>query len=183
MSIKPEKWRQLNRKTIFDTKFLKVFEDTVELPSGDVYDDYTVVSLISGVIIVATDIDDNLITFFEYKHAINEVVLTLPSGGIDEGHSVLETAAKELLEETGYVSEELELVKTLREYPSKLDHIIHVVRAKNAKKVQEVEHESTESIGEVRLIPANAKNISELFEASAAIAALALTIPGLLKTS
>ena len=181
MTDKPQPWERVSRETILDTRFVKVFNDVVKLPAGNVLDDYTVVSLKTGAIIVATDTEGNLITFYEYKHGIRRVVLTLPGGGVEDGQSPLETASKELLEETGYYSDELELVKVLHEYPSKLDHSIYVVRAKNARKIQDVEHELTESIGEVHLLPLDTQNGSDLFEASAAIAALALTLPEFLK--
>lgn len=156
---------------------MKVYQDTVKLPSGDILDDYTVASLNSGVVVVATDADGKLITQFEYKYAINQVILNLPSGSIEGSESPLEVAAKELLEETGYKSDDLELIKETYEYPSKLTHSIYVVRAKNAVKVQDVAHESTESISEVHLISADMKDFGGSFNTTYNISALALTLP------
>ena len=48
-------WERTHRETLLDTRFMKVYEDTVRLPDGNVIDDYTVVTLPSGVIVVATD--------------------------------------------------------------------------------------------------------------------------------
>ena len=79
---------------------MKVYEDTVRLPDGNVIDDYTVVTLPSGVIVVATDEEGRLLTQYEYKYAINKTILNLPSGSIEGGVSVLDTAKKELLEES-----------------------------------------------------------------------------------
>lgn len=160
---------------------MKVYQDTVRLPTGEVVDDYTVASLPSGVVIVATDTEGRLITQFEYKYAIDKVILNLPSGGIEDGLPPLEVAAKELLEETGYVSTDLELIHTVHEYPSKLDHKLHIVRAKNAVKVQEPEHELTESISEVRLITADMSDYGGIFNTTYNITALALTLPEFLK--
>lgn len=181
MDSKPQKWQRLNRETLLDTKFLKVFEDTVKLPSGDVFDDYSVVSLPDGVIIVATDINEKLITQFEYKYAIDKVILNLPSGGVENGDSPLEAAAKELLEETGYGSDDFELIETVYEYPSKLDHILYIVRVKNARKIQDVQHEVTESISEVHLISADMDDFGGKFDTTYGITALALTLPEFLR--
>lgn len=177
MSLKPEKWQQISRKTLLDSKFMKVYEDTVKLPSGAIFDDFTVATLPSGVIVVATDQEGKLITQFEYKYAIDKVILNLPSGSVEKGRSPLEVAALELLEETGYESEELELIQTTYEYPSKLTHEVHIVRAKNAVKVREVQHEPTESIGDVHLISADMPDFGGVFDTTYNITALALTLP------
>jgi ADP-ribose pyrophosphatase len=181
MDSQIEHWKRLSRKSLVDTKFLKVYEDTVELPNGTIFDDYTVAALPSGVVIVATDVEGKLLTQFEYKYAIDKIILNLPSGSVEDGDSVFVTAAKELLEETGYVSEELELIQETYEYPSKLSHSLYIVRAKNAKKVQDAVHEDSESISEVRLISADMQDYGGVFDTTYNITALALTLPEFLK--
>jgi len=181
MNYKPDKWQRLHRKMLLDTNFLKVYQDTVKLPTGVMIDDYTVATLPSGVVVVATDPEGRLLTQFEYKYAIDKVILNLPSGSVDNGRSPLEVAAAELLEETGYESSELELIRTTHEYPSKLTHQLHVVRAKNAVKVKEVEHEATESIGKVHLITADMPDYGGIFDTTYNITALALTLPEFIK--
>lgn len=109
----------------------------------------------SGVVIVATDCSDNLLVQYEYKYAIDKTILNLPSGSVEENDSILATATRELLEETGYESNELELIDTLYEYPSKADHLIYIVRAKNARKTSDVTHEITETINAVKLLSPN----------------------------
>jgi len=181
MDQKPQKWQRLHRETLLDTKFMTVYQDTVKLPTGAVFDDYTVATLPSGVIVVATDPEGRLITQFEYKYAIDKVILNLPSGSVEYGRTPLEVAALELLEETGYESKELELIQTTYEYPSKLDHRVHIVRAKNAIKVKPAAHEATESISEVHLISADMPDYGGIFDTTYNITALALTLPEFLK--
>ena len=158
-----------------------MYNDHVQLPSGYIIDNYSVVSMPSGVIVVATDQQDRLITQFEYKYAIDKTILNLPSGSMEGDESVLEVAARELLEETGYVSDELELIRTAYEYPSKADHVIHIVRAKNAYKSGTIHHEATESIGPVHLITADMEDYGGVFDTTYNITALALTLPTYLR--
>jgi len=151
------------------------------MQTGHIIEDYSVVSMPSGVIIVATDTKERLITQFEYKYAIDKTILNLPSGSIENDESVLEVAARELLEETGYSSEDFELIQTVYEYPSKADHVIHIVRAKNAYKSSVAEHEATESIGPVHLITSDMEDYGGIFDTTYNITALALTLPNFLK--
>jgi len=160
---------------------MKVYLDEVQLPNGGTIPDYSVVTLPSGVIVVATDTEGKLITQYEYKYAINKTILNLPSGGVEDGLSVLENAKKELLEETGYASDEVELIADFYEYPSKADHHIYIVRIKNAHKIKEPEHETTENISPVRLISPN-ETSKDKFDTTYAVSALAAAAPEFLST-
>lgn len=176
-------WKKISRRIVYETKFIKLFEDTVKLPNGQVLDDYSVINFPNSVVIVATDENDRILLFSEYKYAIDEEILTFPAGGIEGNQTPTEAALRELLEETGYTSTEVEVVGESRDYPSKIQHTDYIVRIKNAKKVQQAEHEATESIGEVRLIPLN--EINDLwqkgkFNCAYMTAALANTFPELL---
>jgi len=139
-------WKLLERKKAFASKFVTVYEDTVELPSGKIIDDYTVIEKPNVVIIVATDSNNNIIVLHEYKYAAGKKLLTLPAGHIEKNEDTLSAAKRELLEETGFGSEELEEIGELYEYPTKDLHKIYVVRAKNVIRKASLQHEETEMI-------------------------------------
>src|SRR3989344_8424401 len=115
-------WKRLARKTLIDTKFLKVYEDKVKLPNGNIIDDYSVIAKPSYSMIVALNTDGNIITIDEYKYAIDRVIHTLPAGHIEEGEDPLESAKRELAEETGYTGGEWEYLGEFYEYPTKDSH-------------------------------------------------------------
>ena len=182
MSQQYPSWERKSRRVLVDTPYMRVYEDVVLLPTGDTID-YTVVNMPSGVVVVATDSNDRLIVQYEYKYAINKTILNLPSGSMDKGESVLAAAKRELLEETGYESNEFEVVQTLYEYPSKADHLIYIVRATNAKKVKEVVHEVTENISPVILLLPDDKDYDGVFDTTYNVSAIALTLPNFLHKS
>lgn len=173
-------WKRLDRETLLNSPYMQVWQDIVELPSGEIINDYSVASLPNGVIVVATDENANLIMFNEYKYAVDTTILSFPAGGIDGDESPIEAAARELLEETGYQSTEFEQLAALFVHPSKIKHIDYIVRAKNATQVKNVEHESTEMIGSIQLVPIN--RIKELreegkFNTTYLLSAIALAFP------
>lgn len=145
-------WQLVSRKNLVQSRFLEVFADTVKLPNGTVIEDYTLVKKHDVVLIIATTPDDKILTFREYKYAADEMLNTVPAGHVDEGEDPLATAKRELLEETGYTSDEFTLCQTLCEYPTKDLHRVYVVAAKNIRLSGEQSLEETESIEGMRLV-------------------------------
>lgn len=176
-------WKRIKRKNIYDTKFVKLYEDTIELPNGQVFDDYSIIKFPDSVVIVATDNNDNLLLFKEYKYAINEHIFSFPAGGIEPGQTPVEAALRELEEETGYTAEETEVVGVSNDYPSKVQHTDYIVRIKNARKEKDIKHENTEFIGVVQAL--SKSEVNKLWskgklKASYMVVALAHTFPELL---
>ena len=146
------KWECVDRRTLVDTPFLKVYSDTIRLPNGSLIDDYTVIKKRDVVIVVATDVDDKVLIQKEYRYAVNQTLWSLPGGQSDADETPEETAARELLEETGYGGGEYEVVDVLYEYPTKDAHTITVVRARHVSWQKEVIHEATEAISDLQWI-------------------------------
>jgi ADP-ribose pyrophosphatase len=171
-------WQTLERRTIYSTKFLTLFEDTVKLPNGHIINDYSVVKKPDGVIVVATDTNNNLLVLEEYKYAVDQYLLGLPAGHIEPNLTPPENAKKELLEETGYSSDEFEQVGILYDYASKDMHTTYVFRAKNIVKLADTAHEDTETINNFQLVPISTikQQITDgLWKSAEKIAALGLS--------
>lgn len=103
--------------------------------------------------IVALDTEDCLILVRQYRHGLRRIALGLPAGGIEEGEPVLEAAARELLEETGYRSTgALTLVASLSANAASHTNFCHTVLAENVSAVSAPRHDPTEVI-EVERMP------------------------------
>lgn len=167
-------WKLISRKKVYDSKFLKVYEDAVELPNGNIIDDYTVVEKPSIVMVVATTSDDKVVVLQEYKYAAGKQLLTLPAGHIKASEKPVDAAKRELLEETGFTAKSFEEVGILHDYPTKDLHLVHVVRARNITAAGNEKHEETESITWHLLQSKDIKRqiTSGQWQASSAVAAL-----------
>jgi len=173
-------WKMLNRKKVFDSRFVKVYEDTVELPNGNILEDYTVVEKPSIVVIVATDEKNNIFVLREYKHGAQKVLWTLPAGHKPEHESAVEAAQRELKEEVGATGGVFEELGVLHDYPSKDIHKTFVVRAKNVVLTDAPNHEETESIACEILSIGQLKEQVKKKEWHSSLALAALTFSGIL---
>jgi len=76
--------------------------DTVELPNGDLVA-REVVEHPGAVAILALDDEDRVLMIRQYRHPVGATLWEIPAGLRDvAGEALVETARRELLEETGY---------------------------------------------------------------------------------
>ncbi len=95
-------WKTKSRRTILDhSKFLRVEEHEVELPDGQVINDWSWVITPDFVNVVAITVDGTFVCFRQIKYAAG-VTLGITGGYIEPGEDPLVAAKRELLEETGY---------------------------------------------------------------------------------
>jgi ADP-ribose pyrophosphatase len=146
-------WKVLKSELVFDEKWYKLRRDEVELPNGIVLDDYYV-SVRPDVVLTFPVTEAGEVIFVrQYKHAAADVFIELPGGVIDDHETNPEEAAKrEMLEETGYTSDTIELLSEVIDNPTKDTNKIYFYLARNVRKVAEQDLDESESI-EVLKVP------------------------------
>ena len=88
----------------FAGRLLRLTVDLVRVGNG-VEAQREVVHHQGGVGIVAVTEDGEVLLVRQYRHPAGELLWEIPAGGREPGESVLETARRELAEETGYGAE------------------------------------------------------------------------------
>lgn len=72
-------------------------------------------------------LDDGRVVMIEnFRHSIDRVLIELPAGTIDEGEAPEQTAARELIEETGYGAAKLEKAHEFYSCPGIFDELMHL---------------------------------------------------------
>ena len=144
MSLK--KWKVKKSDLVFDNKWYKLRQDVVELPNGRIVDDYFVSVRPNVVVIFALTENNEVVMVKQYKHGIQEIVIELPGGVVDDDESFEAAAKRELVEETGYSADKFELIASLYDNPTKDTNKINLYLAHNAKKTTEQDLDENEEI-------------------------------------
>ena len=85
--------------------FLKVRKDLARLPDGTVHGREWVVHPGAAAMLALGD-DGRVLVERQYRYSMQRVYVEIPAGKIDAGETSLQTAKRELLEETGHVARE-----------------------------------------------------------------------------
>src|SRR4029079_18057104 len=90
------------------------------------------------VIIVATTAADELVVIEQHRPALSRWILELPAGLVGDDRpdeSLLEAAGRELVEETGWQADQLQIVTSGATAPGLSSEVVTFVRARGLKKV------------------------------------------------
>ena len=149
---------RIKRELVMKGTILDVYKDTMELPNGKT-EEWDFVSHRKGAAaVVAVREDGKLLMVRQYRNALERMTLEIPGGARD---SVTEDtkvcAARELEEETGYRSENLSFLLSLRTTVAFCDEFIDVYLARDLVK-------STQHLDEGEAIDVEAHDVDELCE-------------------
>jgi ADP-ribose pyrophosphatase len=147
----PSDWKTLESRLIYKNSWIKLHEDKVRTPSGKtmLYSWYES----ADVVVVVPFLDDStLVMIKQYRYPLHKALLEFPAGHIENGENPKDTAVRELSEETGYHSKEIEYIYAYHPSVSKTRQVVYIFKAKELttgeeeKGVGSLRHESTEDI-------------------------------------
>ena len=140
-----QSWKTLSRRVLFDHgKFLVVEEHTVELPDGQVIEDWPWVITPDYVNVVAVTQEELFVCFCQTKYGIEGTSLAPVGGFLEPGEVPLEGARRELLEETGYEAEQWTPMGCYRVDANRGAGVAHFFLARHAHRVSEPDSDDLE---------------------------------------
>jgi 8-oxo-dGTP pyrophosphatase MutT (NUDIX family) len=189
MTRKETTWQVLSSKKVLHTPFLKVRCECVELPDGTVLPEYYIIENRGWVGIVPITEDGYFVINKQYRHGIGLEVLEFPAGGIDDDEDdPLQTAHRELMEETGYsvAPDQIELLAHMLANPTNSAAHIWWYVARNVRKTGSQKLDPAEVIENILVTPQELLELLHsgrfLVQGQVAAAYMALERLGYLKT-
>ncbi len=101
--MEPQAWHVEGSQYVYDRKpYMTLREDAVRLPNGARIPDYFVFEYPDWVSVLAITTDEQFVLIRQYRHGIGQIHYELAAGVVDPEEPLLDSARRELLEETGF---------------------------------------------------------------------------------
>jgi ADP-ribose pyrophosphatase len=172
---RPEEWETVANEQIADCRVFTVTERHSKADGGSEAT-FFVIESPDWVNIIPVTADGEVVLIEQYRHGTEEVTLEIPGGMVDEGETPEQCAARELIEETGYVPARLIPLGRSRPNPAIQSNWIYHFAAEGCVESGERSFDEHESIA-VRKVPF--EKVEEL--AASGEISHSLVLAGLLK--
>lgn len=157
-------WEELKTEHLVQDEWIDFRRSAFRFPDGSTFEPYYSYSRRDYVVIVASDEEGKYLCVKQYRQGIRQVTTEFPAGGIErkdgkeyggqgdqEAEEAFAAAKRELLEETGYVSEEWKHLLTIPSNATIADNYAHLFVARNCRKVAGQDLDETEFLNVQRL--------------------------------
>ena len=151
-------WEEVSCEHIVNDEWIDFRKSRYRFPDGREFEPYYSYSRRDYVVIVATDEEGNYICVRQYRHGIKRVTTEFCAGGIERTdgkeygnrqdaestEDALAAAKRELMEETGYESNDWKFLLTVPSNATMADNYAYIYVAKNCRKVSGQNLDETE---------------------------------------
>jgi ADP-ribose pyrophosphatase len=150
----PEPWPLVRSTPDKSYHVFSVRTDTARSPRTGKEHDFYVIESVDWVSVIPLTPDNQVIMVRQYRHGTRQISLEVPGGLVNSGDTPLDTARKELLEETGYQAqiENITLIGTAHPQPAAMNNRHLTFLATNVQKTAALSLDEGEDI-EVVLVP------------------------------
>jgi ADP-ribose pyrophosphatase len=146
-----KEWELIESKIDRDYRVFRIKAEMALSPRTKKIGQFYTIDTNDWVNIIPMTANDEVVMIKQYRHGSKEITFEIPGGLVDEDDH-REAALRELLEETGCVGENIELLGSVNPNPAIFNNLCHTYLVENVKKVAEINLDPDEDI-EVTHVP------------------------------
>ncbi len=147
------------KKTVASSRLFNIEQIDLEFSNGEKREYERLISRGNGAVLIVPMLDDDTVLLIrEYAGGTDRYELGLPKGKVEKGEEVLMAANREIMEEVGYESAKLNLIKGMSLAPQYMQHCTSIVLAQDLSPRREAGDEPEE----LEVVPWKLSNLTEL---------------------
>ncbi|PLT34800.1 NUDIX hydrolase [Bacillus sp. V5-8f] len=127
--------KTLSSEKIFEGKVISLQVDEVELPDGN-RSKREIIKHPGAVAVIAVTNENKIVMVEQYRKALERSLVEIPAGKLEKGEDPVDSACRELEEETGYGCESMQHITSFYTSPGFADEIVHLYFARGIQKKQ-----------------------------------------------
>jgi 8-oxo-dGTP pyrophosphatase MutT (NUDIX family) len=143
---RPSRWEILDRTEEAACRVFSVVRKLCRHPVRGREDDFYVLESSDWVNVVAVTPDGRMVLVEQYRFGSEELSLEVPGGLMDLGENPIETAERELREETGFVGRRSRLLGSVRPNPAIQSNQCHIVLIEEAERLVDIDWDENEEL-------------------------------------
>ncbi|WP_112181240.1 MULTISPECIES: NUDIX hydrolase [Paraliobacillus] len=128
--------KTIQTTNIFNGKVVSLQIDEVSLPNGKT-SKREIIKHPGAVAIIALTEENKIVFVEQYRKPLEKSLVEIPAGKLEEGEKPEVTALRELEEETGYTTDQLELVISFYSSPGFADELLYIYFTDKLKPLEE----------------------------------------------
>jgi len=140
-----KKWELVESNIDRDYRVFRIQAEKALSPRTNKIGQFYTIDTNDWVNIIPVTANNEVVMIKQYRHGSKEITFEIPGGLVDEGDH-REAALRELLEETGYAGDNIELLGSVNPNPAIFNNLCHTYLVGNAKKVAEINLDPDEDI-------------------------------------
>ncbi len=146
MEKEPQRWINQGSKLEADCRIFKVNRTTFFHEGRGTSNDFFVMDTPDWVHVVALNKDGELVMVQQFRFGNEKLSWEVPGGLMESGESPIEAARRELREETGYTSEDAQVIAAISPNPAIQSNTCYFVLIRDAEKTVDLEWDEHEEI-------------------------------------
>jgi ADP-ribose pyrophosphatase len=140
-------WNYMKSHIRYENRIVKVREDTYHFLPNDIIQDFTVFEMSDWVNIIPITPAGEVVMIRQYRVGVRRETLEIPGGLIsDDDMDPAEAAVREMVEETGFSSDDVIHIGTVEPNPAIQNNRCHTYLARNAVSTSQQRLDPTEAI-------------------------------------